>query len=75
MPRVRKGFSVVVPHPRGESFPGAAVAAHLQQLEILFASKIGMKDLPNLSECQKLRMVGLGAVVCLPGQEILGMVR
>ena len=38
-------------------------------------SKIGMKDLPNLSEYQKLRMVGLGAVVCLPGQEILGMVQ
>eukprot|EP00435_Cladocopium_sp_Y103_P020677 s829_g5.t1 len=46
-------------NPLGESFPAAAVAAHLQQLEILFASKIGMKDLPNLSECPKLRMVGI----------------
>ena len=34
------------------------MAAHLQQLEILFASKVGMKDLPNLSECPKLRMLG-----------------
>ena len=43
---------------RGDAFPAAAVAAHLQNLEILFASNMGMTELPKLFDCPKLRMLG-----------------
>ena len=46
-------------NPLGDAFPAAAVAAHLQNLEILFASKMGMTELPKLFDCPKLRMLGI----------------
>ena len=47
-----------MPSTRAGALPAAGLAAHLTSLEILFAAKIGLKELPNLADCPKLRMLG-----------------
>ncbi|CAK9111282.1 unnamed protein product [Durusdinium trenchii] len=46
-------------NPLAGALPAAGLAAHLTSLEILFAAKIGLKELPNLADCPKLRMLGV----------------